>query len=121
MQSYPRYRTGGLQTACPRFKMGLMIEAGQQLTRRAQIVRLSPSMGMDEFCMAVTINCKHLQLDVRIADLNDPYYSCENIVLWRGHFNGTGSEKSVNLSINGGEGVAKLSYVCYAFTDMNYA
>jgi len=30
--------------------------------------------------------------------------SCENIVLWRGHFNATGDEKSVNLSINGGEG-----------------
>ncbi len=31
-------------------------------------------------------------------------FSCENAVLWRGHFNATGSEKSVNLSINGGEG-----------------
>jgi hypothetical protein len=31
-------------------------------------------------------------------------FSCENIVLWRGHFNGTG-QQSVNLSINGGEGV----------------
>jgi hypothetical protein len=30
--------------------------------------------------------------------------SCENIVLWRGHFNATGQETSVNLSINGGEG-----------------
>ena len=32
------------------------------------------------------------------------FCSCENIVLWRGHFIGTGSETSVNLSINGGEG-----------------
>lgn len=31
--------------------------------------------------------------------------SCENVVLWRGHFQSTGVEKSVNLSINGGEGV----------------
>ena len=31
--------------------------------------------------------------------------SCENIVLWRGHFNATGHERSVNLSINGGEGI----------------
>jgi hypothetical protein len=31
--------------------------------------------------------------------------SCENMVLWRGHFDGTGRETSVNLSINGGEGV----------------
>ena len=30
--------------------------------------------------------------------------SCENIVLWRGHFNASGDEKSMNLSINGGEG-----------------
>jgi hypothetical protein len=30
--------------------------------------------------------------------------SCENVVLWRGHFNATGQETSVNLSINGGEG-----------------
>ena len=30
--------------------------------------------------------------------------SCENAVLWRGHFSATGNEKSVNLSINGGEG-----------------
>lgn len=32
------------------------------------------------------------------------FLSCENIVLWRGHFNATGLETSVNLSINGGEG-----------------
>lgn len=31
-------------------------------------------------------------------------HSCENIVLWRGHFNATGAEKSLNLSVNGGEG-----------------
>ncbi|ESK87034.1 glycoside hydrolase family 35 protein [Moniliophthora roreri MCA 2997] len=30
---------------------------------------------------------------------------CESIVLWRGHFMDTGMEKSVNLSVNGGEGV----------------
>ncbi|EKM56203.1 glycoside hydrolase family 35 protein [Phanerochaete carnosa HHB-10118-sp] len=30
------------------------------------------------------------------------YGFCENIVLWRGHFNGTGCETSVNLTINGG-------------------
>ena len=31
-------------------------------------------------------------------------FSCENVVLWRGHFNATGQETSVNLSVNGGEG-----------------
>lgn len=31
--------------------------------------------------------------------------SCENVVLWRGHFKATGFEKSLNLSINGGEGI----------------
>jgi hypothetical protein len=35
--------------------------------------------------------------------------SCENIVLWRGHFNATGRETSVNLSINGGEGIFRIS------------
>ncbi|KAF8877086.1 beta-galactosidase, domain 2-domain-containing protein [Infundibulicybe gibba] len=34
------------------------------------------------------------------------YGFCENIVLWRGHFVATGHEKSVNLSINGGEAFA---------------
>ncbi|KAI0301135.1 glycoside hydrolase superfamily [Multifurca ochricompacta] len=34
------------------------------------------------------------------------YGFCENIVLWRGHFNSTGLETSVNLSINGGEAFA---------------
>lgn len=34
------------------------------------------------------------------------YGFCENIVLWRGHFNATGSETSVNLSINGGHSFA---------------
>ncbi|KAF9258328.1 glycoside hydrolase family 35 protein [Marasmius fiardii PR-910] len=34
------------------------------------------------------------------------YGFCENVVLWRGHFTGTGNEKSVNLSINGGEAFA---------------
>ncbi|KAG6888527.1 hypothetical protein C0995_007639 [Termitomyces sp. Mi166 len=34
------------------------------------------------------------------------YGFCENTVLWRGHFMATGAEKSVNLSINGGEAFA---------------
>lgn len=42
-------------------------------------------------------------------------FSCENIVLWRGHFKATGFEKSVNLSVSGGEG-SRLSiqfqFVC---------
>ncbi|KAK7044841.1 glycoside hydrolase family 35 protein [Favolaschia claudopus] len=33
------------------------------------------------------------------------YGYCENIVLWRGHFNSTGVEESVELSINGGRSV----------------
>jgi hypothetical protein len=32
--------------------------------------------------------------------------SCENIVLWRGHFTASGSETSVNLTINGGQAFA---------------
>ncbi|KAF8877096.1 glycoside hydrolase family 35 protein [Infundibulicybe gibba] len=34
------------------------------------------------------------------------YGFCENIVLWRGHFVATGTEKTVNISINGGEAFA---------------
>ncbi|KIK68783.1 glycoside hydrolase family 35 protein [Collybiopsis luxurians FD-317 M1] len=34
------------------------------------------------------------------------YGFCENVVLWRGHFNATGEEKSVNLSVNGGAAFA---------------
>ncbi|PFH51224.1 glycoside hydrolase family 35 protein [Amanita thiersii Skay4041] len=34
------------------------------------------------------------------------YGFCENIVLWRGHFQATGAENSVNISINGGEAFA---------------
>ncbi len=36
-------------------------------------------------------------------------YSCENIVLWRGHFNATGSETAANLTIYGGECKSSLS------------
>lgn len=48
------------------------------------------------------------------------FFSCENIVIWRGHFTGSGEEKSVNLSINGGEGTYNSlafqlsSYVVFA-------
>lgn len=38
------------------------------------------------------------------------FSSCENVVLWRGHFNATGAERSVNLSINGGEGSPTLHF-----------
>ncbi|KAK6984994.1 glycoside hydrolase family 35 protein [Favolaschia claudopus] len=34
------------------------------------------------------------------------YGFCENIVLWRGHFNSTGAQTNANLSINGGEAFA---------------
>lgn len=34
------------------------------------------------------------------------YEFCENVVLWRGHFTSNGGEKSVNLSINGGQAFA---------------
>ena len=42
----------------------------------------------------------------RITDPDKLYsFSCENVVLWRGHFNASGTEKSLNLSINGGQGI----------------
>lgn len=58
---------------------------------------------MGEFCMAVIMDCEHVFYWFRrLADSGR--ISCENIVLWRGHFNATGGEKRVNLTINGGEG-----------------
>ena len=53
--------------------------------------------------MAVIMDCEHVFYWLRrLADSGR--ISCENIVLWRGHFNATGGEKRVNLTINGGEG-----------------
>uniref|UniRef100_A0A8H7XXB1 beta-galactosidase n=1 Tax=Psilocybe cubensis TaxID=181762 RepID=A0A8H7XXB1_PSICU len=34
------------------------------------------------------------------------YGFCENVVLWRGHFKATGQEKSLNLTVNGGQNFA---------------
>ncbi|CAL1698277.1 unnamed protein product [Somion occarium] len=39
------------------------------------------------------------------------YGFCENIVLWRGHFNATGSETSANLAINGGSAFAASVWI----------
>ncbi|RPD56740.1 hypothetical protein L226DRAFT_468186 [Lentinus tigrinus ALCF2SS1-7] len=38
-------------------------------------------------------------------------YSCENTVLWRGHFNATGAETSVNLTIYGGTSFASSVWI----------
>lgn len=43
------------------------------------------------------------------ARWTDAAASCENDVLWRGHFDGTGSEQSVNLTVNGGSCAFALS------------
>ncbi|KAJ3919581.1 glycoside hydrolase family 35 protein [Lentinula edodes] len=48
------------------------------------------------------------------------YGFCENIVLWRGHFNATGLEKSVNLSINGGEAFAASVWLNGVFLNTSY-
>jgi hypothetical protein len=45
-----------------------------------------------------------LVLPFLVCCADEAWGSCENVVLWRGHFNATGAEKSVNLSINGGQG-----------------
>ncbi|KAI0790298.1 glycoside hydrolase superfamily [Irpex lacteus] len=37
--------------------------------------------------------------------------SCENIILWRGHFSGTSSTTAVNLTINGGIGFAASVFI----------
>ncbi|KAJ7740521.1 glycoside hydrolase family 35 protein [Mycena metata] len=48
------------------------------------------------------------------------YGFCENIVLWRGHFNATGAETSVNLSINGGEAFAASIWLNDVFLNTSY-
>lgn len=66
-------------------------------------------MEMDVFYMVVTMSSKR---PLSLSLFNDSTYvrnSCENIVLWRGHFTATEDTKSVNLSINGGEGSSQIS------------
>ncbi|KAJ7133272.1 glycoside hydrolase family 35 protein, partial [Mycena epipterygia] len=48
------------------------------------------------------------------------YGFCENVVLWRGHFNASGAEKSVNLSINGGEAFAASVWLNDVFLNTSY-
>ncbi|KIK65261.1 glycoside hydrolase family 35 protein [Collybiopsis luxurians FD-317 M1] len=48
------------------------------------------------------------------------YGFCENIVIWRGHFNATGSEQSVNLSINGGTAFAASVWLNDVFLNTSY-
>ncbi|KIY43874.1 glycoside hydrolase family 35 protein [Fistulina hepatica ATCC 64428] len=44
----------------------------------------------------------------------------ENVVIWRGHFDATGAEKSVNLSINGGEAFAASVWLNDVFLGTSY-
>ncbi|KAK7062550.1 hypothetical protein VNI00_000038 [Paramarasmius palmivorus] len=48
------------------------------------------------------------------------YGFCEGAVIWRGHFNGTGAEKSMNLSINGGQGFAAGVWLNDLFLDTSF-
>ncbi|XP_006462927.1 hypothetical protein AGABI2DRAFT_152299 [Agaricus bisporus var. bisporus H97] len=48
------------------------------------------------------------------------YGFCENIVLWRGHFESTGQEKSLNLSINGGRAFAASVWLNDVFLDTSF-
>ncbi|KAJ6585751.1 glycoside hydrolase family 35 protein [Mycena capillaripes] len=48
------------------------------------------------------------------------YGFCENVVLWRGHFNASGAEKSVNLSINGGQAFAASVWLNDVFLNTSY-
>ncbi|KAG1850871.1 glycoside hydrolase family 35 protein [Suillus subluteus] len=48
------------------------------------------------------------------------YGYCENIVLWRGHFNATENTQSVNFSINGGEAFAATVWVNDVFLNTSY-
>ncbi|KAL0566470.1 hypothetical protein V5O48_015544 [Marasmius crinis-equi] len=48
------------------------------------------------------------------------YGFCEGAVIWRGHFNETGVEKSMNLSINGGQGFAASVWLNGVFLNTSF-
>ncbi|KAJ7885789.1 glycoside hydrolase family 35 protein [Mycena olivaceomarginata] len=48
------------------------------------------------------------------------YGFCENVVLWRGHFESTGAQTSVNLSINGGEVFAASVWLNNVFLNTSF-
>ncbi|KLO05165.1 glycoside hydrolase family 35 protein [Schizopora paradoxa] len=48
------------------------------------------------------------------------YEFCEGIVLWRGHFEGTGKEKSVNFTIDGGEAFAASVWLNDVFLNTTF-
>ncbi|KAF9451828.1 glycoside hydrolase family 35 protein [Macrolepiota fuliginosa MF-IS2] len=48
------------------------------------------------------------------------YGFCEGVVLWRGHFQSTGQEKSMNLSINGGEAFAASVWLNNVFLNTSF-
>ncbi|ESK83683.1 glycoside hydrolase family 35 protein [Moniliophthora roreri MCA 2997] len=48
------------------------------------------------------------------------YGYCEGAVVWRGHFNAAGAEKSMNLSINGGQGFAATVWLNDLFLDTSF-
>ncbi|EIM81441.1 uncharacterized protein STEHIDRAFT_66589 [Stereum hirsutum FP-91666 SS1] len=48
------------------------------------------------------------------------YGFCENIVIWRGHFDATSETRSVNLSINGGEAFAASVFLNSHFLNTSY-
>ncbi|KAH9948330.1 glycoside hydrolase superfamily [Amylocystis lapponica] len=49
------------------------------------------------------------------------YGGCENEVLWRGHFTGTGSESAVNLTINGGTAFAGSVWINNYFINSTWS
>ena len=51
--------------------------------------------------------CKYARMLRARATLKRAPRSCENNILWRGHFNATGAETAANLSINGGTGTRR--------------
>lgn len=70
--------------------------------------------------MAVIMDCEFIDFRAQVKMLIS-FSSCENIVLWRGHFNATGQEKFVNLSINGGEGKAFLYHLYNTLTHTKHS
>lgn len=58
------------------------------------------------FCTGAITACEFLDESLsNVIGLTLRYLcSCEGIVLWRGHFNSNGSERRLNMVLNGGAG-----------------
>lgn len=66
---------------------------------------------MGGYCLDVTMDCMHHCTILSVLRLTVFSFSCENTVLWRGHFTGSDATTAVNLTVNGGSAFAASVFV----------